>query len=336
MSSFNSDLTDKLNGILVILYKYIVPIIYTLGNIGNIISLIIFLKKSWRKHVCVVYFIMYIFFNTCYLNSTTLASIFIFGYQIMAQTTNIVLCKVYIYMAFIFATISPTILILASIDRLLISSENIQLRLYSSKRLAYFSTGISTAFWMIFNLHVLIKVDIQKVSPTLTICYYDLSKFYFDFVFFSLMAIHIIFGLMMFILCILSFQNVRRIRNISRQQRRNQIRTMKKKDFQLLHCLFVQNLVFITFAFLVNSNFVYGTILRESSPTSLPYIIQQFLDQFLSVLYNIPYCTNFYIFIFMSKSFRQDVYRLVLKLFRKESMVSGDDENNEHHIAVAN
>ncbi|CAF4264335.1 unnamed protein product, partial [Adineta steineri] len=69
-------------------------------------------------------------------------SIFTLGYNIAAQNNNVALCKIYIYVAYICATCSPTVLILASIDRLLISSQNVDTRLYSSKRLAYFMISI--------------------------------------------------------------------------------------------------------------------------------------------------------------------------------------------------
>ncbi|CAF1238454.1 unnamed protein product [Adineta steineri] len=72
-----------------------------------------------------------------------LASIFIYGYNINIQNTNVVLCKIYLYFAFLFSSVTPTILILASIDRLLISSQNVDTHLYSSKRLAYFSISIN-------------------------------------------------------------------------------------------------------------------------------------------------------------------------------------------------
>ena len=72
----------------------------------------------------------------------------------------------FIYVSFLFSTLLPTILILASIDRLLISSQNVDTRLYSSKRLAYFSISISTFFWIVFNFHILIKVNIQELYPS--------------------------------------------------------------------------------------------------------------------------------------------------------------------------
>ncbi|CAF3684379.1 unnamed protein product, partial [Adineta steineri] len=47
------------------------------------------------------------------------------GFNVNLQNSNVIVCKLYFYASFLFAALSPTILILASIDRLLISSQNV-------------------------------------------------------------------------------------------------------------------------------------------------------------------------------------------------------------------
>jgi hypothetical protein len=58
----------------------------------------------------------------------------------------------------------------------IISSQNVDTRLYSSRRLAYFMISISVFFWIVFNFHILVKVNIQQFSPSDFVCYYNLSK----------------------------------------------------------------------------------------------------------------------------------------------------------------
>jgi len=149
-----------------------------------------------------------------------LATIFITGFNINLENFSRVLCKVFYYTSYIFTRLSPTVLILASIDRLLISSQNVDTRLYSSKRLAYFSISISTFFWIIFYIHALIKVDIYQIYPSAFTCYYDTSGFYFQFTTFSSLIINISLSIALIILSILTFKNVCRIRSVPRQQRR--------------------------------------------------------------------------------------------------------------------
>jgi hypothetical protein len=312
----------------------VVPIFYVLANVGNLLSIWIFSQRSWRKNVCVFYFTIYIIFNTCYINSTTLASIFSFGYKTTVQNSSVVLCKIYIYVAFLFATLSPTVLILASIDRLLISSQNIDTRLYSSKRLAYFSISISTVFWIVFNIHVLIKVNIQQFAPSTFICYYDLSKSYLDFVFYSLLTIQIIFGVIMLILSVLSFKNIHHIRTIPREKRQ-QIRSMKKKDFQLLRCLFVQGVVYITFALLIDGDYVYAAATRDQIQTPLGKAISNFLSDFFTFFYNIQFGASFYIFVTISKAFRHELKRMGYKICGKDLMpIREEEENRQNNVEL--
>ena len=156
-----------------------------------------------------------------------LAAIFNSNFNVNLQTLNVFICKIFFYTPFLFSTILPTVLILASIDRLLISSQNVDTRLYSSKRLAYFSISISTLFWFIFCFHALVKVNIQEISPSSFMCYYDFSEFYLHFVSYSSLIINSLFCIIMIILSIVSFKNVRHIRALPRQ--RGEIRLMTKR-----------------------------------------------------------------------------------------------------------
>ncbi len=115
------------------------------------------------------------------------------GFQISLQNSNLILCKQYFYTSLLFISLSLTVLTLASIDRLLISSQNVDTRLCSSKRLAYFSISTSTCFWIIFHIHALIEGNIQEVYPSDFVCGYNSSEFYYNFVTFSLGMIYVIF-----------------------------------------------------------------------------------------------------------------------------------------------
>ena len=90
--------------------------------------------------------------------------VLIFMYQII-----VVLYVNYIsmYAMYLVSNLVSTILILASIDRLLISSRNIDTRLYSSRRLAYFSVSISVFVWVAFYIHALVKVDIYEIYSSI-------------------------------------------------------------------------------------------------------------------------------------------------------------------------
>ncbi len=332
-SSSDSYSIEILNQSIIYLYRCVLPVICVFGNIGNLLTALVFAKKSWRKNVCVFYFNVCLVSNTCYINSTMVAAIFIFGFNVQLQNFSVVLCKFYFYVAFLFATLFPTILILASIDRLLISSQNVDTRLYSSKRLAYFSISISTIFWFVFFFHVLIKINIQELYPSYFLCYYDLSGSYFQFVSYSSLVLSCLFCLVIIVLCMFAFKNVRRIRAIPRQQRQ-QIRTMTKKDFQLLRCLFIQDFVYIIFSIGLTVFDVYQAATIHQIRTSLEQAIVDFFYKLFILLNYVPYCASFYILVVASKAFRNELKRMICKLCGKDSITIREEENKQENVVT--
>jgi hypothetical protein len=241
----------------------------------------------------------------------------------------------YYYSSFLFGALTPTVLILASIDRLLISSQNVDTRLYSSKRLAYFSISISTFFWIIYNIHALIKVNLQELYPSYFTCYYQLSPSYLNFVAYSLATINVIFSLLMISMCIYAFKNVRRIKAIPREKR-NQIRSMTKKDFQLLRCLFVEDIIFIIFGTLITAYYVYNAVTEDQVQTALEQAIRNFLSYIFTFLYNIPQCSSFLVYMIVSKSFRHEFKRTMYKIIGKEVTPIREEENKQENIGRDN
>lgn len=316
------------------LHRYFIPIIYVSATIGNVLSAIVFGKKSWRKNVCVFYFNVCLVFNTCYMNSMMLGSIFLYGFNINLLNTNDFTCKLYTYTSFLFSTLFPNVLCLASIDRLLISSRRADTRLYSSKRLAYFSIGISTVAWSVFLTHLLLKVRVQELQPTVFVCFYDRDGIYPQFVSYSSMIINSTFFILMIILSIIAFRNVRYIRAIPREQQRQQIRSMTKKDLQLLGCLFVQVVVYILFSITISVYMVYAAATSYQRRTAQQQAIVSFVNSLSTVLHHIPYCASFPIFYTTSKAFRSEMKRLMCKLIAGKIGHPREDEQAENSIGI--
>jgi hypothetical protein len=309
---------------------YVIPVFYIVGNIGNLLSAVVFFKRSWRKNVCVFYFLICILFNSCYINSSMFGSIFNVGLNINVANSNVIICKLLYYVAYVFSALLPTVLILASIDRLLIASQNVDTRLYSSKRLAYFSVSISTFVWIVFYLHVLIKINIYEFYPSVFFCSYDTSGFYFQFNYYSNAAINVGLSVALIILSIVAFKKVRYIRSVPRQQRLH-VRTMNKKDFQLLRCLYVYDIVYIIFITFPSAYGIYLAATEDQMNTELEQAIKDFIQNFGTFLHHIPYCASFFIFISVSKAFRQEIKRLMCKMVGKDQRPIREEENREQN-----
>ncbi|CAF1453699.1 unnamed protein product [Adineta steineri] len=171
--------------------------------------------------------------------------------------------------------------------------------------------------------------------PGVFICYYDLSQYYESFVLYSTLIMTVSIPLVLIILSTIAFKNVRRIRAIPRQERR-QIRTMNKKDFQLLRCLYIQNIIYVVCSLLVGASVCYSTTLHMEALTLREQAINNFLNNFGAILHYIPYCTSFFIFVCVSKAFRLEVKRLIFKMVRKDLTTVREDENNQQEAVKDN
>ena len=326
---------DTFDNIIVYLYRCLILPLYILGNLGNLCNALIFFRRSWRKNVCVFYFIVCVLVDLININVTILEYMLDIGFHISLETSNVIFCKVHKYFSFIVSTLTPTILVLASIDRLLISSENINTRLYSSKRLAYFSISLSSCFWLIFYFHILIKFDLQQTSPSIFICFFDSQGFYRDFLYYSLLITYILLFVTMISLSILSLKKVHQIRLISRQQG-HQVRSMHKKDFQLLRCLFAHNIIYILCNIFLATLTTYKAIINYQPLTPSEEALDNFLMNVGVCLRHISYCTSFFIYIGISKAFRREFLNLYYKFHNKNQQVMPGEENNEQEARQDN
>lgn len=319
LSSSSSDdyYVILLHNLVLHMFRWGSLIIYILGTLGNLFSIGIFLKKKWRKNVCVCYFLVSLFLSLIYLHSTILSTMFVLGWNMDILSLNRHICKAMFYVTSVISTLIPTILIFASIDRLLISSQDVDTRLYSSKRLSCLLIGVSIVFWMASNVHVLIKVDIQQFNMSVAICYYDLSPFYLSFVNYSLTILNCLFCVLMIVMSILSLKNVRRIRAVPHRHHR-EVRSMRKRDFQLLRCLFTQVVVYICVSIVSSFYAVHTVTTRNFKRTALIVAASDFLEKLFTFIYFTFYCSSFFIFICVSKAFRHEMRQFICKMFGKD------------------
>ncbi|UJR32690.1 hypothetical protein I4U23_020149 [Adineta vaga] len=298
-------ISNNLQDIIVFLYHYINPLIFALGNFGNLFSLIIFFQKSWQRNVCVLYFKVYLLLSSLYLNSTILSFTFLIGYDINLYNLNLFSCKILYYLPCFISTLLPTILIFASIDRLLISSQKNYSRIYYSKSFAYIFIGLSTSFCLSFNSAILMKIKLQKTEMSAVHCSYDENKLTSNYFYYSLIISDAIFLIIIFILCILSLKTIDRIKTIPRQHM-NKVRSISTEDFQLLRCLFTINLNYILTNLLSVIYSLYNEIVTHEH--------RNFFNDLFTFIGFSFYSSSFLIFYFISNSFRRKTKQFILNL----------------------
>jgi hypothetical protein len=132
-----------------------------------------------------------------------------------------------------------------------------------------------------------------------------------------------------------AFKNVRRIRAVPRDKR-HEIRSMTKKDFQLLRCLFAQDIVFIIFGTTLAIFYIYQALKKNQIRTILERTIVNFLQNLVNFLFDIPYCSNFFVFLIVSKAFRHELKRIMYKIIGKDLAPIREEENRQENVGRDN
>ncbi|UJR17009.1 hypothetical protein I4U23_003907 [Adineta vaga] len=176
--------------------------------------------------------------------------------------------------------------------------------------------------------------NVSQVVPSVSICTFPSFKSYLMFFAYSSLFITSFFCITLIILSILSGENVRLIRAIPRQQRQ-QIRAMNKKDFQLVRCLFAHDIVYIGGNIFINLYYIYIVIRFDREMSPLESVISSFFNNFFTMLQQLSFCTTFFIFISLSKAFRNELRRIIYKMVKKNLVPIQDEENNNNQENIA-
>ncbi|UJR18184.1 hypothetical protein I4U23_005085 [Adineta vaga] len=160
------------------LYKYGGPIQIIFGTIGCILSLIVFSKNNLRKNPCSIYFIAYNTISLIMIYTVILPHILIIGYQIDPSSYNLNFCRFRLYNLLLYNILGSSYLILASIDRILLTSRNVRTRQRSTVRLAYLSILLVTLFWLLITSHTLIFARIISIGSNFSYCYFEVDGYY--------------------------------------------------------------------------------------------------------------------------------------------------------------
>jgi hypothetical protein len=253
-----SSLTDTiatLNSAQKYLYQFACPILMLIGTVGCILNLIVFTQKNLRKNPCSIYFIAYNIANFVYIYSSLLALTLSIGYNLDASKYNLVACRLRLYTNVLSNCLSAFYLILASIDRILVSSPNALTRQRSTQRFAYLCIFIGTLFWASFHCHALIFTNIVQLGPSV-VCYFQLGV-YLDFISYYALLKEMLALSLLTICGLWSIKNIRnsgrRVRAIldataSRTAVRNHTHSTSSKDRQLILMLLMDIGIYTLFS----------------------------------------------------------------------------------------
>ncbi|CAF1549546.1 unnamed protein product, partial [Adineta steineri] len=289
------------------LYKYGGPILMILGTVSCVLNLIVFTKKNLRKNPCAIYLVAYNIGNLLQIYTTMLLAILSIGYNIDPTLYSLSFCHFRYYTLLLSTILSPTYLILASIDRILITSPNALTRQRSTLRLTYISIIGVTLFWLLVHIHALFLTHIIEPLPNIIICSFQ-PGFYVTFINYYIILIQdILIPLLMITLGVWTVRNLRKRRQIiliTVSTAIVAVRPTHSKDSQLIHVLIIDISIYIIFSALMPPALMYLQIVQTQSSSFAELELATLLMTVAIFSSYIPFCVGFYTNFLVSKKFR--------------------------------
>ncbi|CAF1476730.1 unnamed protein product [Adineta steineri] len=296
------------------------PLLIAIGSIGCILNLMVFTKDTLRKSPCTICFVAvniidFIYFYTGLL-ITTLAS----GYDIDPSIRSVTFCRVRYYVGYVLSSWEASYIILAAIDRTLVTSRNAATRKLSTRRLASVSVICIAVFWLLFHIHALIFTQIVQYGPSYFVCYYQPGTYTTIMAFYMVLVNGILPPLLM---GILGLWTVRNIRGVNRGRHPDSLtntgimvigrpRIIRSKDQQLIRMLFVNIISYIIFKFPLTIFLVYTQITLNKEKSAEQNIIESSIVQLTYFWYYFDNGISCYTNLIVSKTFRTELKRILL------------------------
>lgn len=282
----------------------IVPLILLIiGTFGHTWNLLILSKKAQRRNPTAL----------CFL-ATTIANIIAlyFGMFIryLQDVSNIdlidnypIICKLRSFVVYLFISLSNWYIVLAVIDRYLISSsENDQRRLSSMKN-AYVSIGFITIFLTVAYCHIPLFYNIHSSTCTALPGSYRLFNDIQTLIQFSLLP-----PLLMLFFGLLTLRNIRlthrRVANL------NSIR-LRQRDIQLSKMLFLQVIITIVCSLPLIVTQLMSTMTTTMVKSPLRLTIELFASQVSRHLAFLNCSISFYLYTLSGSQFRLEIQQMV-------------------------
>jgi hypothetical protein len=315
----SDDSLAVLNSAVLYLFKVCGPILILIGTIGCVLNLNVFTQKNLRKNPCSIYFIAYNLANLIYIYSSLLGFTLDVGYQIDPSLYNLPICRLRIYVGFLFDCLSPFYLILAAIDRILITSPNARTRQKSTRRLAYICLGGGTLFWILFHIHAFFLSNIIEIGPNIFLCYFQPGVYVAFVGYYSVIEEILALSLMIFF-GLWSIKNVRSTRRITAAKDLSapriggvtgNLQSASSKDRQLMFMLLMDITIYGLFSFIYGIYLIYEEITQNDVKSYDRIEIESNLQYLCIYSASIPFCTSCYTNLIASKTFRKEVKKVV-------------------------
>jgi hypothetical protein len=297
------------------------PTMLALGTIGGILNLMVFTKSTLHKSPCAICFVACNIVDLLYLCFDFIPTFLGDGYDIALGEGNLAYCRFAYYIGLILAMLGPSYLILASIDRTLITSRDAGVRKRSTRRLAITCIIGLALFWMIFQIHALIYMEIVQVGVNYFVCTFQPGAYTSFITYYSLFIVGLTPPLLMIIFGLLTLKNIRQVQNAVHPSSLSAIGNTvghrsdgpRSKDRQLIRMLFMEIIIYLFARFPATIMLIYEQITQHENKSLEQTTIEQWIANITYFIGFIDSCVSCYTNIIVSKTFRKELKRMLFE-----------------------
>lgn len=301
-------------------FNQILPVIFLIGGtFGNICNIIIFSKRSQRTNPISVYFLSSTVANLTVLYFGLLTRYLQDIYSIDPVNNDLAVCRIRSFIYYLTLSLSSWYILLATIDRYLISSDDNRRRQLSTMKNAYRTIALLTIFFMLLYCHILILYNIQTFPNSnnhlQNYCYPQRGPYRI----FSDIQLLVQFSLLPPIL--MSLFVIFIIRNIRRSHKRiantvvaHHRARIKKRDLQLIKMLLLQVITTIICSLPLAVSQLLTTMTLTLTKTVLRLTIENFFQQMGRHLAFLNCSISFYLYTLSGSQFRLEIRQTLNRL----------------------
>ncbi|UJR18175.1 hypothetical protein I4U23_005075 [Adineta vaga] len=322
-----SSTENYINNLSIQMNRYFSIIIFLFGTIGNLLNICVLYQRTFRSNSCAILFLFSSFANLIAILSGLISRTFS-GWIVDLTNTDRSLCKLRAFILNVARPIAFWLILLATIDRWLLSNPNVYYRQMSTLKNAKRNMIIITILSIILFSHILYCYEPNLMDAPLK-CYgvtvtcrlvTDIS-FTFGSTFIPIVFM-LIFGLM-------TIRNIRRSRkkvlprdlsmgtnqiSVGERQRPS----LSKSDYRLVMMLLVQILLLVVFGLPLGVQKLYATIIINRPTSQLQTAIDNFVYNFTLLLNFLANGIPFYIYtLFGGEIFRKALLKVFLTIKQK-------------------
>jgi hypothetical protein len=285
----------------------------TLGNIGLILNIVVFIQPGHRRNSSSLYILAMSFCALIGLNVSNISVIYALDHSDI-RNSGLVFCQLQVYLRHVFNQMMRTFFVLACADRYAISSNHARIRTFSRYQVAIRLMPSVTLFWLLLGIFPAILYSLENGRCTI-----KSGPTSFTFSLYMLFVVGIIPLVCMIMFCILLLNNLKKIRGrvqpvMNVNPPVNQV--LRKRDRDMMRMLLIEIMFYTSTAVPYTVTLIYWSAVQTAIISTEVQQIQSFLAYFTSTfLLSVSNCLSFWIYITASRSFRLELKNLINRYY---------------------